>query len=144
MGKSSLVLLWPVPPPLAAHVVLGLLLFSHSVMSDSLRLHGLQHARLPSPSFTISRSLLKFMSVESVMLSNDLILGNPLILLPSVFPSIRVFSSESVLHIMWPEYWSFLFSISPSSEYSGLISFRMDWFDLLAVQRTLKSPFCFV
>ena len=92
-----------------------------------------------SLSITISRSLLKLMSIESVMPSNHLILCHPLLLLPSVFPSIRVFSNESVLHIRWPKYWSFSFSISPSSEYSGLISFRMDWLDLLAVQGTLKS-----
>ena len=79
------------------------------------------------------------MSIESVMLSNHLILCCPLLLLPSIFPSIRVFSSESVLCIRWPEYWSFSFSISPSSDYSGLISFRTDWLDLLAVQGTLKS-----
>ena len=84
-----------------------------------------------SLSFTIPRSLLKLMSIESVMPSNHLILCHPLLLLPSVFPSIRVFSNESVLHIRWPKYWSFSFSISPSSEYSGLIYFRMDWFDLL-------------
>ena len=84
-------------------------------------------------------SLLKLMSIESVMLSNHLILCCPLLLLPSVFPNIRVFSSESVLRIRWPKYWSFSFSISPSNEYSGLISFRMDWLDLLAVQGTLKS-----
>ena len=84
-----------------------------------------------------SQSLLKFMSVESVMLSNHLILCCPLLLLPSIFPSIKVFSNESVLCIRWPKYWSF--SISPSSEYSWLISFRIDWFDLLVVQRTLKS-----
>ena len=94
-------------------------------------------ARQASLSFTISRSLLKFMSIESVMPSNHLILCHPLILLPSIFPSIRVFSNESVLHIRWPKYWSFSFSISPSNEYSRLISFRIDWFDLLAVQRTL-------
>ena len=92
-----------------------------------------------SPSFTISQSLLKFMSVESVMLSDRLFLCHPLLLLPSIFPSIRVFSNESALHIRWPKYWSFSFSISPSSEYSGLISFRMDWFDFLTVQGTLKS-----
>ena len=91
-----------------------------------------------SPSFTISQSLLKFMSVESVMLSDRLFLCHPLLLLPSIFPSIRVFSNESALHIRWPKYWSFSFSISPSSEYSGLISFRMDWFVLLANQGTLK------
>ena len=79
------------------------------------------------------------MSIESVMPSNHLILCHPLLLLPSIFPSIRVFLNESVLHIRWPKYWSFSFSISPSSEHSGLISFRMDWLDLLVVQRTLKS-----
>ena len=84
-------------------------------------------------------SLFKLMSIESVMPSNHLILCHPLLLPPSIFPSIRVFSNESVLHIRWPNYWSFIFNISPSNEYSGLISFRMDWLDLLAVQRTLKS-----
>ena len=84
-------------------------------------------------------SLLKLMSIESVMPSNHLILCHPLLLLLSIFPSIRVFSSESVLCIRWPKYWSFSFSISPSNEYSGLISFRMDWLDLLVVQGTLKS-----
>ena len=79
------------------------------------------------------------MSIELVMPSNHLILCCPLLLLPSIFPSIRVFSNESALHIRWPKYWSFSFSISPSNEYSGLVSFRMDWFDLLAVQGTLKS-----
>ena len=88
---------------------------------------------------TNSWSLLKFMSFESVMPSNHLILCRPLLLLPSIFPSIRVFSNESVLLIRWPKDWSFSFSISPFKEYSGLISFRMDWFDLLAVQGTLKS-----
>ena len=97
---------------------------------------GLHQASL---AFTISWSLLKLMPVESVMPSNRLILCRPLLLPPSIFPSIRVFSSESVLHIRWPKYWSFSFSISPSNEYSGLISFRMDWLDLLAVQGTLKS-----
>ena len=92
-----------------------------------------------SLTITISWSLLKLMSVESVIPSNHLILCHPLHLLPSIFPSIRVFSNDSVLHIRWPKYWSFSFSISPSNEYSELISFRMDWFDLLAVQRTLKS-----
>ena len=95
---------------------------------------------LASLSITNSRSLLKLMSIESVMPFNRLILCCPLLLLPSIFPSIRVFSSESVLHIRWPNYWSFSFSINPSNEYSGLISFRMDWLDLLPVQRTLKSP----
>ena len=92
-----------------------------------------------SLSITNSQSLLKLMSVESVMPSNHLILCCPLLLPLSIFPSIRVFSNESVLHIRWPKYWSFSFSISPSNEYSGLISFRMDWLDLLAVQGTLKS-----
>ena len=92
-----------------------------------------------SLSITNSWSLLKLMSIESVMPSNHLILCHPLLLPLSIFPSIRVFSNESVLHIRWPSYWSFSFSISPSNEYSGLISFRMDWLDLLAVQRTLKS-----
>ena len=92
-----------------------------------------------SLSFTVSQSLLKLMSVESVIPSNHLFLCCPLLLLPSIFPSIRVFSNESALGIMWPRYWSFSFSISPSNEYLGLISFRIDWFDLLAVQGTLKS-----
>ena len=95
--------------------------------------------RQASLSITNSWSLPKLMSIESVMPSNHLILCRPLLLPPSIFPSIRVFSSESVLRIRWPEYWSFSFSISPSSEYSGLISFRMDWLDLLAVQGTLKE-----
>ena len=92
-----------------------------------------------SLSFTISLSLLKLMSTESLKSSNHLILCHPLLLLPSIFPSIRVFSNESALCIRWPKYWSFSFSISPSNEYSGLISFRIDWFDLLAAQGTLKS-----
>jgi len=92
-----------------------------------------------SLSITNSWSLLRLMSIESVMPSNHLILCFPLLLLPSIFPSIRVFSNESVLHIRWPKYWSFSFNISPSNEYSGLVSFRMDWLDLLAVQGTLKS-----
>ena len=92
-----------------------------------------------SLSITNSQSLLKLVSIESVMTSNHLILCCPLFLLPSIFLSIRVFSNVSALQIRWPKYWAFSFSISPSNEYSGLISFRMDWFDLLAVQRTLKS-----
>ena len=92
-----------------------------------------------SLSITNSRSLLKLMSIESLMPSNHLILCRPLLLPPSIFPSIRVFSNESILHIGWPKYWSFSFSISPSNDYSGLISFRMDWLDLLAVQGTRKS-----
>ena len=98
----------------------------------------MQHARLPCPSPTPG-AYSKLMSIESVVPSNRLILCRPLLLLSSVFPSIRVFSNESVLHIRWPKYWSFSFSISPSNEYSGLISFRMDWLDLLAVHGTLKS-----
>ena len=96
-------------------------------------------ARQASLSITNSRSLLKLMSIMSVMPSNHLILCRPLLLLPSVFPSIRVFSIESVLHIRWPKYWSFSFNISPSNDYSGLISFRINWFDLLAAEGTLKS-----
>ena len=97
--------------------------------------HGLQHARPPSPS--PPQSLLKLMLIKSVMLSNHLILFH-LLLPPSIFPSLGVFSNESALCIRWPKYWSFNFNISPSKEYSGLISFRMDWLDLLAVQETLK------
>ena len=111
--------------------------FSHTGMSDSLQPHGLQHASFLS--ITNSQTLLKLMSVESVMPSNHLILCCPLLLLPSIFPSIKVFFNASVFHIRWPKYWNFSFSISPSNEYSGLISFRIDWFDLLAVQRTLKN-----
>ena len=92
-----------------------------------------------SLSITDFRSLLKLMSIESVMPPNDLILCHPLLLLPSIFPSIGVFSNDSALRIRWPKDWSFSFSISPSNEYSGLLSFRMDWLDLLAVQGTLKS-----
>ena len=93
----------------------------------------------PSLSITNSQSLFKLMPIESMMPSNHLLLCHPLLLLPSIFPSIRVFSNESVLCIRWPKYWSFSFSISPSNEHSGLISFRMDWLDLLVVQGTLKS-----
>ena len=96
-------------------------------------------AHQASLSFTLSQSLRKLMSIKSMMPSNHPILCCPLLLLPSIFPSIRVFSNESALRIRWPKYWSFSFSISPSNEYSGLISFRMDWLDLLAVQGTLKS-----
>ena len=96
-------------------------------------------ARQASLSITNSWSLLKLMSIELVMPSNHLILCHSLLLPPSIFPSIRVFSSESALHIRWPKYWSFSFSINPSNEYSGLISFRIDWLDLLAVQGTLRS-----
>ena len=96
-------------------------------------------AHQASLSITNSWSLLKLMSIESVMLSNHLILCRPLLLLPSIFPSIRVFSNELVLHIRWAKYWSFSFNIGPSSDYSRLISFRMDWLDLLAIRGTLKS-----
>ena len=97
-------------------------------------------AHQASLSITNSQSLVKLISIEQVMPPNHLILCRPLLLPPSIFPSIRVFSNESALHIRWPRYWSFSFSISPSSEYSGLIPFRMDWLDLLAIQGTLKSP----
>jgi len=118
---------------------IDLTLFSCSVVSDSAA--PWTAARQSSLSFTISQSLLKLMPIESVVLSNHLILCCPLLLLSSVFPSIRVFSSESVLRNRWPKCWSFSFSTSPSSEYSGLISFRIDWFNLLAVQGTLRSLF---
>ena len=106
-------------------------------MSDSLQPHGLQHTRLPCPSN--SWSLPKLMSIESVMPSNHLILCCPLLLPPAISPSIRVFSNESVLPIRWLKYWSFSFNLSPYNEHSGLISFRIDWLDLPAVQGTLKS-----
>ena len=108
--------------------------FSPSVVSNSLQLHGLQHARLPCPSSTpgaYSNSCLSSQWCHPTISSS--------VILPSIFPSIRVFSSELVLRIRWPKYWSFSFSISPSNEYSGLISFRMDWFDLLAVQGTFPE-----
>ena len=111
--------------------------FSRSVLSDSLQPHGLQHARPPCPSPTLSS--LKLMSIKSVMPSSHLILCRPLLLLPPIPPSIRVFFNESTLHMRWPKYWSFSFSISPSKEHPGLIFFRMDWLDLLAVQGILKS-----
>ena len=101
--------------------------------------HPWTAAHQASLSFTSSQSLLKLMFTELVMPSNHLILGCPFLLLPSIFPRIRVFSNEWALYVMWPKYWSFSFSISPSNEYLGLISFRIDWFDLLAVQGTLKS-----
>ena len=106
-------------------------------MSDSLRQHELQHARPLCPSPT--PEFLKVMSFESVMPSSHLILCHPLLLLPLIPPSNRVFSNESILHMSWPKHWSFSFSIIPSKEIPGLISFRMDWLDLLAVQGTLKS-----
>ena len=107
-------------------------------MSNSSQPHGLQHTRLPCPSLSPGVAQ-THMSIESVMPSDHLILCHPLLLLPSIFPSIRVFPSESALHIRWPKYWSFSFNISPSNEHSGLISFRIDWFALLAVQGTLKG-----
>ena len=116
------------------------------MFSSAQSLSRVQHFVTPwtaahqaSMSITNSQSLPKLMSIESVMPSNHLILCFPLLLLPSIFPSIRVFSKESVLRIRWPKYWNFSFSISPSNEHSGLISFRIDWFDLLAVQGALKS-----
>ena len=112
--------------------------FSCSVMSDSLRPHEPQHSRTPCP-INNSQSLPKPMSIELVMPSNHLILCHPLLLLPSVFPSIRVFSNESALCIKRSKCWSFSFNFSPSNEHPGLISLRMDWLDLLAVQGTLKN-----
>ena len=135
--------LWPHPP----HS--GPTLCPHTQARQSSSVQSLSHIRLfvtpwtvahqASLSISNSWSLLKLMSTELVMPSNHLILCRPLLLLPSIFHNIRVFSKESVLHIRWPKYWSFSFSISPSNEYSGLISFRMDWLDLLAIQGTLKS-----
>ena len=115
------------------------LVFSCSVVSDSAI--PWTAALQTSLSFSVSWSLLKLMFTESMMPSNHIILCHPLLLLVSIFPSIRVFSSESTVHIRWPKYWSFSFSISPSNEYSGFISFRIDWFDVFAVQGTLKSVF---
>ena len=112
--------------------------FSPSVVSDSLWPHGVQHTRLCCPSPTPGACTISC-PIELVMPANHLIFCHPLLLLPSIFPSIRVISNESALRIRWPKYWSFSFSISPSNEYSGLISFRIYWFDLLAIQGTLKS-----
>ena len=112
------------------------LLFSHSVRLFATPWNAVCQTSL---FFTISWSLLKLMFIELVMPSNHLVLCCPLLLLSYVFPSIRVFSNESALHTRWPKYWNFSFSISPFNEYSGLISFRIDWFDVLAVQRTLNS-----
>ena len=117
------------------------MLFSFLIMSDSWWPHGLQHARLPCPSPSPRACSNSFMSIESVMPSNHLILCRPPLLLPSIFPSIRVFSNESALRIRWPEYWSFSLNISPSNEYPGLISFKMDWLEFLAVQGARKSLF---
>ena len=118
--------------------LIGLLLLSHvcSIMSDTLRPRQLHQASL---SITNSRRLLKLMAIESVMPSDHLILCSPLLLLPSIFPSIRVFSKESALCIRWPKYWVFSFSTCPSNEYTWFISFRIDRFDLLSVQGTYKS-----
>ena len=110
----------------------SLVQFSHSVVSNSLQPHELQHTRPPWSSFRLT-------SIESVMPSSHLILGHPLLLLPPIPPSIRVFSNESTLRMRWPNYWSFSFSIIPSKEHPGPISFRIGWLDLLAVQGTLKS-----
>ena len=115
-------------------------MFSRSVVSDSLQPHGLQHTRLPCPSPS-PRARSNSCPIASMMTSNQFILCRLLLLLPSVFPSIRVFYNESSLHIRWPKDWRFSFSISPSNDYSGLISFRTHWFDLLAVQGTPKSLF---
>ena len=129
-GSNSLICYIPLP-----HIFISQ--FSHSVMSDSAILRtATSQASLPIAN---SQSLLKLMSIESVMPSNHFIPGRPLLLLPSIFPSIRVFSNDSVLHSKWPKYWSFSFNISPSNQYSGLISFTMDRFDLLVAQGTLKS-----
>ena len=142
MGKSFAFKLWPCILKWYYYTC-----YSHIISS----VQSLSHVQLfaipwttayqASLSTTNSQSLLKLMSVESVMPPNHLILYHPLLFLPSIFSSIRVFSKESVLCIRWPKYWSFSFSISPSNEYSGLISFRMDWLDLLAVQGTFKSLF---
>ena len=115
----------------------SLVQISSSVVSDYLQPHGWQHTGFPV--HPKSRSLLKLMHIESVMPFNHLILCCPLLLQSSIFASIRIFSNESVPHIRWPKYWSFSSSISPSNEYSGLLSFRTDWFDLLVIQGTLKS-----
>ena len=132
---------WVIPTtvlckPQCSYPLTSLVHFSHSVVSNSATPWTAAHQA--SLSVASSQSLLNLVSIESMMPTNHLILCQPL-LLPSIFFSIRVFSNESILHIRWPKYWSFSFSISPSSEYLGLISFRMDWLDLLAVQGTLKS-----
>ena len=136
---SSLLLLWWNTPSLSLSLIdiyiYVSVQFIRSVMSDSLKPHSMPGFL----SITNSWSLLKLMSIELVMPSNHLILFHPLLLLPSILPSIRVFSNGSVLRIRWPKYWSFSFSLSPSNERPGLISFRMDWLDLLAVQGTLKG-----
>ena len=128
--RSSAPVHWPVEKQLGVRLGCTSLLFSGQVMSNSLQSHRLQHTRLPCPS-------LSFMSIESVMPSNHLILCCHLLLLPSILPRTKVFFSKLTLHIRWPKYWSLSFSISPSNEHAGLISFRIDWFDL-AVQGTLN------
>ena len=133
---------WVIPTtvlckPQCSYPLTSLVHFSHSVGSNSATPWTAAHQAFLS--VASSQSLLNLMSIDSVMPSKHLILCQPLLLLPSIFFSIRVFSNKSILHIRWPKYWSFSFSISPSSEYSGLISFRMDWLGLLAVQGTLKS-----
>ena len=130
----------PLEPLGKVQIIQSVSQFSHSVVSDSWRPHGLHHACQAFLSITDSWSLLKLMSVESVMAFNRLMLCYPLLLLPSIFLSIRVFSNESTLCMRWPKYWSFSFSISPFNEHPGLISFRMDWLDLLTVQGTLPIP----
>ena len=132
-----------------SHEIKRCLLLRTKVVNNLSSIQSLSHVRLfatpwtaarqASLSITNSWSSLKLMSIESLMPSNHFILCHPLLLLPSIFPSIRVFSNESVLCMRWPKYWSFNFSVSPSNEYPGLISFRMDWLDLLGVQGTLKS-----
>ena len=120
-----------------SHLISHSVQFSRSVVSDSLRPHESHHARPPCSSPTPRDH--SDTSIESVMPSSHLILCRPLLLLPPIPPSIRIFSNESTLHIRWPQYWSFSFSIIPSKEIPGLISYRLDWLDLLAVQGTLKS-----
>ena len=129
----NLLSLHPLWDPIAITSIFRSVQFSCSVLSDSLQPHEPQHTK----PLSISQSPPKPMSIELVMPSNHLIFCCPLFLLPSIFPSIRVFSNESALHIRWPKYWSFSFNISPSNEHPGLSSFRMDWLDLLAVQGTL-------
>ena len=136
MVLTSCLLLWQM---FFVHNGYSSVQFSHSVVSNSFRPDGLQHTRPPYPSPTPGVYSNSGSLSRSVMPSNHLILCRPLLLPPSFFPSIRVFSNESVLCIRWPKYWSFSFNTSPSNEYSGLISFRMNWFDLLVVQGTLKS-----
>ena len=133
----------PLQSPTYRYTLFGSVQFSSFQSLSNVQLFAIPWtaAHQASLFITNSRSSLKLMSIESVILFNHLILCRPLLLLPSVFPSIRVFSNESILHTRWPKYWSFSFNISPSNEYSGLISFTMDWLDLHAVQGTLKCFF---